>query len=81
MRARDRYDPHTIADLVLMLANDFAQTTPNTVSHHGRTNRSGRYKSGTEPIANRVWKHTKNKKLSALSASALFYLIELFRLG
>jgi hypothetical protein len=81
MRPGDRYDPHTIADLVLMLANDFAQTTPNAIPHHGRTNRSGSYKASAEPIADRVWKHAKNKKLSALSMSALFYLIELFRLG
>jgi hypothetical protein len=81
VRAGDRYDPHTIADLVLMLANDFAQTTPNAIPHNGRTNRPRSCKSGAKSIANRVWKHIKNKKLSALSASALFYLIELFRLG
>jgi hypothetical protein len=51
MRAGDRYDPYIIPDLVLMLANDFAQTTPNAIPHNGRTNRSRSYKSGAESIA------------------------------
>jgi hypothetical protein len=79
MRAGDRYDPYIIPDLVLMLANDFAQTTPNAIPHNGRTNRSRSYKSGAESIAG-YWKHVQNKKLSALSVSALFHLNELDRL-
>jgi hypothetical protein len=63
-----------------MFANDFAKTTPNAIPHNGRTKRSRSYKAGAESIAG-YRKHTQNKKFSALSASALFYLIELFRLG
>lgn len=79
MRAGDRYDPHTIADLMLMFADNFAQTAPNAISHHGRTNRSRSHKPGSESIAGRDCKYAQNKKLSALSASTPSHLVEFCR--
>jgi hypothetical protein len=40
VRARDRYDPNTVADSVLMFADNFAQPAANAVSHNGQTERA-----------------------------------------
>jgi hypothetical protein len=78
-RAGNGHDPNIVADLVLMSADDLAQPAANAVSRNGRTESARSNKAGAESIALRYREYAQNKKLSALCASVILYLVEFGR--
>jgi hypothetical protein len=76
VRARDRYDPNTVADSVLMFADNFAQPAANAVSHNGQTERAW----GNKPSAESIFlarSNAQHEQTAALDPASLLNVFEL----
>jgi len=70
------HNPDLIANLVLMFANDLAQTPAHPVAHDGAAKPARRYKARSEFFSVSNWKRAENEQRATLRTTILFDAFE-----
>jgi hypothetical protein len=77
VRSRDRYDPGSAGDFVLMLTHNLAQSAANAVPHDCAAQRARSDKTGAESIRLTIdFEHAEHEQATALNVAGFFYLLE-----
>jgi hypothetical protein len=71
MCSRDCYDPYWIDNLVLMLADDFTQASPDTVAQDRAADLAGSHKSGAKAVFCVAGEHAQHQQFATFSAAVL----------